>query len=164
MARLAGASLVVFGHTHIPMDSTHDGVRLVNPGALASGSYVTRQRLPSVALLFLRNDGPPSVIHVALTAPEQVFQPRIDLDAGFRTALDQFSESILAPDLAAVWDEWQQVARLAPEPARAALLRAARPCWSGERAAITRTDLLAELRSDSSIPPEIRARFEALQG
>ena len=33
MGRQAGARIVVFGHTHIPMAVEHDGVLLVNPGA-----------------------------------------------------------------------------------------------------------------------------------
>jgi putative phosphoesterase len=31
--RFPGAKLVVFGHSHIPMDETGDGVRIFNPGS-----------------------------------------------------------------------------------------------------------------------------------
>ncbi|WP_375484900.1 metallophosphoesterase family protein [uncultured Jatrophihabitans sp.] len=31
--RFPDADLVVFGHSHIPMDETHDGQRIVNPGS-----------------------------------------------------------------------------------------------------------------------------------
>jgi putative phosphoesterase len=31
--RFPGADLVVFGHSHIPMDETGDGVRIFNPGS-----------------------------------------------------------------------------------------------------------------------------------
>jgi putative phosphoesterase len=31
--RFPGAELVVFGHSHIPMDQTGDGVRIFNPGS-----------------------------------------------------------------------------------------------------------------------------------
>ncbi|HEY0542224.1 MAG TPA: metallophosphoesterase family protein [Actinoallomurus sp.] len=31
--RFPGAELVVFGHSHIPMDETGDGVRIFNPGS-----------------------------------------------------------------------------------------------------------------------------------
>ena len=52
--RRAGAGIVVWGHTHIPLAVWHEGIFLVNPGALASGGYVTRQTRRTVALLFLR--------------------------------------------------------------------------------------------------------------
>jgi uncharacterized protein len=32
-ARFPAAALVVFGHSHIPMDETHDGQRIFNPGS-----------------------------------------------------------------------------------------------------------------------------------
>jgi uncharacterized protein len=32
-ARFPSAALVVFGHSHIPMDETHDGQRIFNPGS-----------------------------------------------------------------------------------------------------------------------------------
>ena len=31
--RFPAASLVVFGHSHIPLDEQEDGVRIVNPGS-----------------------------------------------------------------------------------------------------------------------------------
>jgi uncharacterized protein len=161
MGRRAGAGIVVFGHTHVPMARSHHGVFLINPGAIASGNAITRQRVQTVALLFLRDDGTPFVTHVDLAAPRQRFEPRIDWDAGFRAASGRFSESILAPDLAADWERWERLAQLAPEAHRAALLRAAHRCWSGEQTAITREELLAELRADVSIPAAVLARFEA---
>ena len=67
--RRAGAGIVVWGHTHIPLAVWHEGIFLVNPGALASGGYVTRQTRRTVALLFLRRDGQPCVTHVDLDDP-----------------------------------------------------------------------------------------------
>jgi putative phosphoesterase len=32
-ARFPDADLLVFGHSHIPLDETHDGLRLINPGS-----------------------------------------------------------------------------------------------------------------------------------
>ena len=48
-ARFAGADLVVFGHSHIPMDVTGDGVRIFNPG-----SPTDRRRQPYGTLGVLR--------------------------------------------------------------------------------------------------------------
>jgi len=76
LGRRAGAAVVVFGHTHIPMAVRHRDVLLVNPGALASGSPLGRQRVRTVALLFVRDDGNPIVVHVDIAAPERLFSPR----------------------------------------------------------------------------------------
>jgi len=108
LAHSAGATPVVFGHTHIPMSIQHRGALLVNPGALASASLTGRQRLKTVALLFVRVDGAPVVVHVDLAAPDQSFTPRIDWDAGYKAALDTVNASILSPALRADWE------RLAP--------------------------------------------------
>jgi uncharacterized protein len=78
MGRRAGAGIAVFGHTHVPMACPYADVLLVNPGAIASGNAVTRQRVQTVALLFLRDDGTPFVTHVDLASPHQPFVPPID--------------------------------------------------------------------------------------
>ncbi|HEU5318988.1 MAG TPA: metallophosphoesterase family protein [Chloroflexota bacterium] len=90
----AGASIVVYGHTHIPTDVLHDGVRLVNPGALASGNHKMRQARRTVALLHLHQNGGASVVHVDLASPDRPFTFHIDWPAGFRTAMLQFQEPL----------------------------------------------------------------------
>ena len=90
----AGAQIVVYGHTHIPTDVTHDGVRLINPGALASGNRKTRQSCKTVALLYLNTDGGASVVHVDLAAPDRPFPLTIDWDQGFRAAMLRFQEAL----------------------------------------------------------------------
>lgn len=47
--RFPGAELVVFGHSHIPMDVTGDGVRVFNPG-----SPTDRRRRPHGTIGLLR--------------------------------------------------------------------------------------------------------------
>jgi putative phosphoesterase len=167
--RRAGAGIVVWGHTHIPFAGWHEGVFLANPGALASGSYVTRQTRRTVALLFLRRDGQPFVTHVDLDAPEAPFRPRVDLGAGFRAALDAVSESILDPEMATLWETFGEQAPALDPAARAplvgALLRAARPCWRGERERLTRADFLAQLaqaQRGEPLPPAARELLDAL--
>ena len=91
MGACAGARIVVFGHTHISMAVEHDGVLLVNPGAIASPNPTTRQRIQTVAILFIRDDGAPFVTHVDLAYPDQPFAPRIDWQAGFRAAHERFT-------------------------------------------------------------------------
>jgi predicted phosphodiesterase len=91
MGRQAGARIIVFGHTHIPMAIEHDGVLLINPGALAAPNPITRQRIQSVAILSIRDDGAPFVTHIDLAYPDHPFTPRIDWQAGFRSAHAQFT-------------------------------------------------------------------------
>lgn len=91
MGRSAGAQVIVFGHTHIPMAVEHDGVLLVNPGAIASPNFTSRQRVQCVAILTIRDDGAPFVTHVDLAHPDEAFAPRIDWQAGFRAAHARFT-------------------------------------------------------------------------
>jgi putative phosphoesterase len=46
--RFPGARVVLFGHSHIPMDLDEDGLRLVNPG---SPTWKRRQERPTFAIL-----------------------------------------------------------------------------------------------------------------
>ncbi len=161
----AGASVVVFGHTHVPMSLQQGDVLLVNPGAIAAPNYVTRQRLQSVALLFICDDGVPTVVHVDLAAPECPFVPQIDWQAGFAATHSQFTESLMTPDLELIWKELHQVGQSLDEHMRAKLragmLRILERCWLGEQQLISRTDILAEARA-AVLPAEVRARIEAL--
>jgi putative phosphoesterase len=175
--RRAGASTVIFGHTHIPMtyrEDGQDGILLVNPGAVASGSPNTRQLRQSVALLFLCDDRAPVAVHVDVNAPDRPFVPEVDWNAGFRAALKHYEESILAPELVAVWPRavqeflgWLDDPACAPlvEGVREATLRVARRCWSGKQQYMSRADLLRELatlRADPAIPGNALDQFEAI--
>lgn len=158
----AGAHIVVFGHTHIPMACQVDHMLLVNPGALAAGSHTWRQKRQTVALLFIRAGRLPLVVHVDLAAPDRPFVPQIDWEAGFAAALAQFGESILAPDLEPDHQRLYAIARQAFDPSIGAIRRVAMRCWSGEQPYITRADLLAELEATPDLPPHVYAEFEAL--
>ncbi len=163
LGRRAGAAVVVFGHTHIPMAVRHRDVLLVNPGALASGSPLGRQRVRTVALLFVRDDGNPIVVHVDIAAPERPFSPRVDWDAGYRVALDGINASILSPALAAKWTRLEPHARaLTPAQRRSLLLPLAYRCWNDERQVVTPADLLAAVRQETSIPEDRRRAIEAI--
>jgi putative phosphoesterase len=173
LGRRAGASVVVFGHTHIPMTYRQDGLLLLNPGALASGSALARQLHKTVALLYLFRHRPPVAVHVDLSAPHQIFASPIDWNAGFRAALSQYSASLIAPELAAGWPRFEALIRawmadLARadtfENACATMLRIAQRCWADEQPYITRLDLLQmldELDTDRRIAPEDSAALRA---
>jgi putative phosphoesterase len=161
----AGASIVVFGHTHVPMSLQDGDVLLVNPGAIAAPNYVTRQRLQSVALLFIRDDGVPTVVHIDLAAPERPFVPQIDWQAGFAAAHSQFTESLMTHDLEVIWKELHHVGQSLDEEVRAQLRAGMRRilerCWSGEQQLISRADILAEAR-EAELPADVRARIEVI--
>jgi putative phosphoesterase len=160
--RRAGAQIVVFGHAHIPLTCQYEDVWLVNLGALASGNAFTRQLRQTVALLFIRDDGTPFVTHVDLAVPDRAYIPHIDWEAGFRAALDQYSATIVAPDLADAVARLTQQRFAAPEALKAAVLRVSHRCWAGEQPAITRADLLAEVRGDPEVPIVDKVQVERI--
>jgi hypothetical protein len=130
---------------------------IINPGAIASGNPFTRQLVQTVALLELAGNGRPMLTHFNLAEPERPYLPPTDLDTGFTPNLAIFSGTILVPDLAHIPQQrlWEiihlDIVHLYP-----AVLRVAHRCWSGERLAITRADLITELQRDATIMPEIK--------
>jgi hypothetical protein len=163
-----GASIVVFGHSHIPMAVQHHAAFLVNPGALASGSGFTRQRIKTVALMFILRHAPPLVVHVDLAAPDRVFVPEYDLDAGFAAARDKYNYqvSILAPELRARWSAiepalMQVMFGDASAPHGRDIFRAylsvAHRCWSGQQEFVTRDDLVMAIDALPDVPTNVKA-------
>lgn len=96
-----GASVVIFGHIHIPLVRQFSGRLLVNPGALAAASGATRQRRQTIALLYVRDDGAVRVVHLDLEDLTRPYDPKIDWDKDFRAAHEHYHESILSTELAA---------------------------------------------------------------
>ena len=125
----AGATLAVFGHIHVPLQQEEDGLLLVIRRA-RPGNHYLRQRLQSVALLFVRDDGATAVRHVDLNDPEQVYTipPRIDWQASFSTAHNAISETILGPGLARLLSALRNVDFAEPETVKAAYRRLAHRC------------------------------------
>jgi putative phosphoesterase len=162
MARAAGTSVVVFGHTHIPLACRHGGVLLVNPGAIAAPNETSRQVICTAALLWVRDDGALSISHIDLDAPDQAYNAQVDLGAGFAAAQRRVTASILAPELEACMGELRAIRSRAPELWRAVASRLAHRCWSGAQALITPADLLAELRADPAAPTDILAEATAV--
>lgn len=159
----AGANIIVFGHWHIPLTYHHEGLLLVNPGAIASSNEFTRQLRQTVALLFIRDDGHPFVVHVDLATPADTYHPGINWDAGFVANSVEYSTSILGPELKATVDLLlHQLYPLAPELLRAAFLRLSHRCWSGQQKHISRTDLLAEIHHNTNVPLQVKVKAEAL--
>jgi putative phosphoesterase len=171
LARLAargrevGAGIVVFGHAHIPLTCTRDGVLLVNPGALASGSLFTRQDRQTVAVLSIHDDGTSRVKHVDLAAPDGVLVPDIDWEAGFDAALERVQSPIvdrrLLEDIVALGPLTEGTLAALKE----AILPLCHPVWSGERRRITRAELLGAIdRSTGLGLPEKQRILATLSG
>ncbi|HEX2034091.1 MAG TPA: metallophosphoesterase family protein [Chloroflexota bacterium] len=165
MGRRAGADVVVFGHSHVPVVTEFEGVLLVNPGAIAPPNAVTRMRHQTVALLYLRDDGVPFVVHVDLAAPDRPFAPSFwtahDWRTGIRQMVPHFVESVLEPELAPRWQQaWEEHVSTRPEAERhtinTLLCRLAYPCWRGQRAHVTRDEMLEAFRSADALPPTTR--------
>lgn len=159
-AKRAGARVALFGHWHIPLTHEVDGVLVVNPGALAPGNAITRLLRQTVAWLFLREDGKPFVCHIDLAQPDRPFVPQIDWPAGFKVALRQFNESILAPELVAQMNALNRtVEQIGFEFGLPPLLRVAHRCWAGEQALITLADWQTEVECDPDLPPRVKAEY-----
>lgn len=161
-ARRAGATLAVFGHIHVPLQQEEDGILLVNPGALAPGNHYLRQRLQTVALLFIRDDSAAAVRHVDLSAPEQLYTPQPDWQASFSTAHNAVSATIVGPGLAPLLSALRNGVFAGPDALQAAYRRLAHRCWAGELALITAADVLAEIAGDPDIVEADRRMVEEL--
>ncbi|MBV7334025.1 metallophosphatase family protein [Chloroflexi bacterium TSY] len=164
-SKRAGAKIVVFGHWHIPLVYEQEGITMVNPGAIASGNEVMRQTRQTVALLFLTQNATCEIVHVDLAQPERPFAPQIDLAAGFQRAAEQFSEMLISPELEAYLPMlrklfYEELPRSVRGPIRAAIMRAAEPCWAGEKDLLTPDDWWREIEQAIGIPPEVKERLK----
>lgn len=154
--RQHGAYIVVYGHSHIPMQLAWEGVLVINPGAIASGSNLVRQTVQTVARLYLEPNAQPRVEHIDLRNPSQLYTPPFDYAAGFYATVAPYSESILEPQLQTTVEWFREIIYpLAPQPIRRAVNCAAHRVWSGEQACITAADVVALLRNDADIPEEV---------
>lgn len=160
--RRVEANVVVFGHTHVPMSTRRNGILLVNPGAIASGSEWTRQVRQTVAFLFLTDDGRAAVSHVDLAEPENVYEADVTWAAGFQAANARYEEPILSPRLAPYLEQLRRDNFSAPFAVRSAILRISQRCWEGEQQYITADDILNEVEGDAAVPEEDKARIRAL--
>jgi uncharacterized protein len=143
-AKAHGASLCVFGHTHIPMAQKQDGVWLVNPGAIASGNPWQKQVIQTVAIMVLEKDAPPQVQHFNV-ATGTAYIPYFD-GVGFKETAQQYQVSILTEELQPYREwMWRVLRPAAPELVKAAILSLAHECWSGEREGIHARDIVEQL-------------------
>jgi len=143
------AQIVIYGHTHIPMALHYDGVLLINAGAIASGGFPVRQTIQSVARLTIRSDAEPVVEHFDLSGQLKIFEPQVDVEAGFVAARDRYQESVLSPELDSQLN-WiiKDVYPLAPEPVLEIFRRLLMKRWKGELPPLTLDELMSAVNTD----------------
>lgn len=162
VTRQAGGQIGIFGHSHIPMSVHHDGVLLVNPGAIASGGYTTRQQRQTVALLAILDSGEAQVAHSDLANPERHCDFQHDLAIGFTALARRFNTPIVEPLLDERFPRLWPLMEQAREACVGAWRQIAFRCWDGSPEVITAAEYLAELRSRPGVPPALLAQIEAV--
>lgn len=161
-ARSFGATIYISGHLHIPFAVEVDGVWLINPGAIASGSPTTRQKVQSVALLYLRDDGRPFVVHVDVTHEPTVLDVTVDWGAGFIAAHSRYLASILTPDMMPILEAFR-LSQFAEDPRTREMITAlGRPVWAGNKERISREDLRVALQETQGFSAEERVLIRGL--
>lgn len=161
LARRAGASMLVYGHTHIPFVHRLGDVWLVNPGAIAAGNHFARQMLQTVARLTLAPRSAPDIAYFdAITA--QPVSVSIDLEAGFKVALSRVNASIATPEVEQHRDwVFREIYPLAPEPIRNAVRRVMFRCLEGEIPRMTLPDVLSEIYRAPDVPAAVKDKLRA---
>lgn len=152
-----GADILVYGHSHIPMVKPHRGMLLINPGAIASGSFFTRQKLQTVAMLTLTQGETPQVTHIDISQPERPHHTPFDWEAGFAAAQRIYNEPIAEPQLLSQlpWLREHIVPLADPELIDELLLPVAHECWYGQRGPITVTEFISAMTTHKDVPPAI---------
>ncbi len=161
-AHAVGATIYVSGHWHIPFVTQVDGVWLVNPGAIASGSPTTRQMVQTVARLYLRDDGQPFVVHIDVSGEPVVHDATVDWDAGFDAAHARYLSGIVAPDLQPIVEGLRHSQFGDDARVREMVTVLGRRVWSGETEWIDLTDLRNALRESTVFSAEERVLLRAL--
>ena len=152
-----GAKIVISGHTHIPMQVEHDGVLLINPGAIASGGPWTKQIIQTVSVLTLVPNAAPQVEFINV-ATGSVYIPDVDWDAGFQTQIVKTNERIFTDEFFALRDWFMQtVYPLAPTYLEDTIFSLCHEVWEGKRKIITVEDVAEALTASGDTPAEIMA-------
>jgi putative phosphoesterase len=159
LAQAVGASMIIYGHTHIPWTTEVDGVWVINPGAIAAGSHLVRQNPQTVARLTLNKHTPPAITYINL-ADRSLFNPVVDISAGFAAAISQ--ESIATVELLAHRD-WifHEVFPLAPGPVLNAVRRVMFRCLDREIPLVDIPNMRSEFLSAPDVPHEAKALIRA---
>jgi putative phosphoesterase len=160
----ADAAIMVLGHLHIPFTHCCHGVTLINPGAIASGNSQTRQTRQTVALLYLRDDGRPFVVHVDLARADQPYDASVDWDAGFSAIFARYNESIVEPAVDNFVAALRESAYFHDRRVWSLMSELGMPHWLGEPGLVTIDDVHATLAGAHEFSIEERADLLRLAG
>jgi putative phosphoesterase len=150
-----GASIVVSGHTHGPMQVEFDGVMLINPGAIASGNGWTKQVLQTIAVMTLTRDALPQVEFIHVQTGDSYY-PNVNLEAGFQAQSQKTYEFIISEDLSAVHGWFMEaVYPLNPRYFEAMILPLCHAVWAGEREKVTLKDAIQALTETDHAPADV---------
>jgi uncharacterized protein len=163
-AKLHGASIYVYGHTHIPMAAWVDGVLLLNPGAIASGNAVCRQTVQTVAVFEVAPTGEIEHKHYRVDDVGDDTTPDVDLSAGFRKALSCCSETIASPEVQRAYRRARQQGLVIEPELQDVVLRVARRCWARELTLMDVDSLVVEAEADDSLSSGLRSKLRSLLG
>jgi putative phosphoesterase len=155
--RRVGASVVHFGHWHIPLQCEIEGVTLVNAGGIASGNFITRQLIQTAALLTIEEDGRFQISHYNL-ADGRPYTPADITGTDFAAAAQPYFGSILTPELQ------EKVPHLHGNRVLYEILKElAPPCWWGGKSVLTTADFTIALQQISPQTADIQQALSLLQ-
>lgn len=151
-AKQHGASIIIYGHLHIPMRMERDGVLLINPGAIASGNPWTRQTQQTVAVMTLTAGEKPQVTHYDVNTREVhtlIFDP-----TGLDPTFAHYNEIILEPDLYAVREWLWSTLRPTHDAVLDCILNTSHLRWNRERSDKISARELCESFMAAGLPSE----------
>ncbi len=149
------AQIVITGHTHIPMAVEHDGVLIINPGALASGGFFSRQTVQSVVRLHL--DGARTQVEFIDLNTGAVFEPPTDISIGFQENFWKYQANIAEQALLdqAAWVR-AEIEPLGIEVVLNEILSpACHKVWTEGKAMLTIQDVAESVKEARDIPAGI---------
>jgi putative phosphoesterase len=162
--RRAGASIVFFGHWHIPLTHRFEDVFLINAGTFASGNWFTRTLRQTVALIQFYTDGSFETVHVDVAKPDQPYTAAFEATAGFRAVAQQYERPIVTPELQEQLPTFWTHTFIDRAAVVAVLSRLGHRCWSGEIDLYGREFLLSECLADEKVDVADKAWIKSLFG
>jgi putative phosphoesterase len=156
----AGADIVVYGHTHVPLISRSGNVLLFNPGAMASGSFFTRQAVKTVGLLRLMEDGRFEITHFEASSGQRREFPAADPGEEFFRLGNAYQECLVDPELIPDSDRLRKIEyRNFRAVVRSVIPVYRRVCDGG---LLRRRDLAAAFRTAADVDPFDREKVLAV--
>lgn len=137
-------SVIIYGHTHIPLAQRHDNIWVVNPGGIAAPNFWMRQVVQTVAIMKLSPHAQPTVEHIDLNTGG-VHTPVFNPDS-FNATLAEYSQTILSPTL---YEQrgwlWNDVRPIAPDAVQKVIRNLAFECWENGHTLVTTEQLTSAL-------------------